>query len=112
VTPLGENFCSSSSVPVPPVVHISELCLAGGTTPYHFVELEGKPGTSLGGLSLVFFSGKEGKVHASVPLRGTVGATGLFVFALDRAHGHGEADGTNLACGLSSNKWDGGGCMV
>nr|XP_009937517.1 PREDICTED: uncharacterized protein LOC104333682 [Opisthocomus hoazin] len=93
VTPLGENFCSSSSVPVPPVVHISELCLAGGTTPYHFVELEGKPGTSLGGLSLVFFSGKEGKVHASVPLRGTVGATGLFVFALDRAHGH---DGTNL----------------
>ncbi|XP_074014867.1 uncharacterized protein [Numenius arquata] len=93
VTPLGENFCSSSSALVPPAVRISELCLAKSTTPYLFIELEGKPGTSLGGLSLVFFSGKEDKVHASIPLRGTVGATGLFVFALDGGHGH---DGTNL----------------
>ncbi|KFP47207.1 hypothetical protein N323_06245, partial [Cathartes aura] len=92
VTPLGENFCSSSSAPVPPAVRISELCLASGTTPYRFVELEGKPGTSLRGLSLVFL-GKEGKARASIPLRGTVGATGLFVFALDGQHRH---DGTNL----------------
>ncbi|XP_065500927.1 uncharacterized protein LOC135994349 isoform X1 [Caloenas nicobarica] len=91
VTPLGENFCSSSSAPVPPAILISELCLAGGTNPDRFVELEGKPGTSLGGLSLVFFSGKEGRAHASVPLRGTIGATGLFVFALDGGH-----DGTDL----------------
>lgn len=108
MTPLGENFCSSSSALVPPAIRISELCLAGSTTPYRFVELEGKPGTSLGGLSLVFFSGKEGKAHASVPLRGTVGPTGLFVFALDGGHGHGEADGTDRACDLSSNKWAGG----
>ncbi|KFZ50930.1 hypothetical protein N321_01123, partial [Antrostomus carolinensis] len=93
VTPLGENFCSSSSAVVPPAVHISELCLASGTIPYCFIELEGKPGTSLGGLSLVFFSGKEGKARASIPLRGTIGATGLFIFALDGGHGH---DGTNL----------------
>ncbi|XP_040446634.1 uncharacterized protein LOC121086673 [Falco naumanni] len=93
VTPLGENFCSSFSVPVPPAVSISELCLAGSSTPYRFVELEGKPGSSLAGLSLVFFSGKEGKARASVPLKGTIGATGLFVFALDGEHGH---DGTNL----------------
>lgn len=108
VTPLGENFCSSSSALVPPAVHISELCLAGSTAPYRFVELEGKPGASLGGLSLIFFSGKKGKAHVSVPLRGTIGATGLFVFALDGGQGHGEADGTDLACGLSSNKWAGG----
>ena len=107
VTPLGENFCSSSSAPVPPAVRISELCLAGGTTPYRFVELEGKPGTSLRGLSLVFL-GKEGKARASIPLRGTVGATGQFVFALDGQHRHGEADGTDLARGLSSKKWAGG----
>ncbi|XP_014814167.1 PREDICTED: uncharacterized protein LOC106897803 isoform X2 [Calidris pugnax] len=93
VTPLGENFCSSSSALVLPAVRISELCLAKSTTPYHFIELEGKPGTSLGGLSLVFLSGKEDKVYASIPLRGTIGATGLFVFALDRGDGH---DGTNL----------------
>ncbi|XP_068276378.1 uncharacterized protein [Nyctibius grandis] len=93
VTPLGENFCSSSSGLIPPAVRISELCLAGGTTPCPFVELEGKPGTSLGELSLVFFSGKEGKAHATIPLRGTIGASGLFVFALDGGHGH---DGTNL----------------
>ncbi|XP_074961961.1 uncharacterized protein LOC142062812 isoform X1 [Phalacrocorax aristotelis] len=105
VTPLGENFCSSSSALVPPAVRISELCLAGGTNPYRFVELEGKPGTSLGGLSLVFFSGKEGKAQASISLKGTIGATGLFVFVLDGGHGHGEADGTALPCGLSSNKW-------
>ncbi|XP_054699285.1 uncharacterized protein LOC129213385 isoform X1 [Grus americana] len=93
VTPLGENFCSSSSALGPPAIGISELCLAGGATPYRFVELEGKPGTILGGLSLVFFSDKEGKACASIPLRGTIGATGLFVFALDGGHGH---DGTNL----------------
>ncbi|KAF1537575.1 hypothetical protein FQV20_0013663, partial [Eudyptula albosignata] len=92
VTPLRENFCSSSSALVPPAVRISELCLAGGATPFGFVELEGKPGTSLRGLSLVFL-GKEGKAHASVPLRGTIGVTGLFMFALDGGHGH---DGTNL----------------
>ncbi|KAF1417084.1 hypothetical protein FQV23_0016462, partial [Spheniscus humboldti] len=92
VTPLRENFCSSSSALVPPAVRISELCLAGGTIPFGFVELEGKPGTSLRGLSLVFL-GKEGKAHASVPLRGTIGVTGLFMFALDGGHGH---DGTNL----------------
>lgn len=99
VTPLGENFCSSSSAPAPPAVRISELCLAGGATSHRFVELEGKPGTSLGGLSLVFFSGKGGKARASVPLRGTVGPAGLFVLALDGGHGHGEADGTDLARG-------------
>ncbi|KFV02029.1 hypothetical protein N340_11204, partial [Tauraco erythrolophus] len=93
VTPLRENLCSRTSALGPPAVRISELCLASRVTPCGFVELEGKPGTSLGGLSLVFFSGKEGKVHASVPLRGTVGTTGLFVFALDGGHGH---DGTNL----------------
>ncbi|XP_074697378.1 uncharacterized protein LOC141930445 isoform X1 [Strix aluco] len=93
VTPLGENFCSSSSALVPPAIHISELCLASSTTPHRFVELEGMPGTSLGGLSLVFFSGKEGEARASIPLKGTIGATGLFVFALDGGHGH---DGTNL----------------
>ncbi|KFW67243.1 hypothetical protein AS28_11608, partial [Pygoscelis adeliae] len=92
VTPLRENFCSGSSALVPPAIRISELCLAGGTTPFRFVELEGKPGTSLRGLSLVFL-GKEGKAHASVPLRGTIGVTGLFMFALDGGHGH---DGTNL----------------
>lgn len=105
VTPLSENFCSSSSAPVPSAILISELCLAGGTNPDRFVELEGKPGASLGGLSLVFFSGKEAKAQASVPLRGTIGATGLFVFALDG--GHGEADGMDPVCGLSSNKWAG-----
>lgn len=93
VTPLGENSCSSSSAPVPPAIRISELGLAGSTTPHRFVELEGKPGTSLGGLSLVFFLGKEGKARASIPLRGIIGATGLFTFALDGGHGHGEADG-------------------
>ncbi|KAM6249820.1 uncharacterized protein LJ264_009628 isoform 1-T2 [Porphyrio hochstetteri] len=93
VTPLGENFCGSSSALGPPAVRISELCLAGGAPSSRFIELEGKPGTSLVGLSLVFFSGKEGKAHASIPLSGTVGATGLFVFALDGGHGH---DGTNL----------------
>lgn len=92
VTPLGENSCSSSLAPVPPAIRISELCLAGSATPHRFVELEGKPGTSLGGLSLVFL-GKEGKARASIPLRGIIGATGLFTFALDGGHGH---DGTNL----------------
>ncbi|XP_039416361.1 uncharacterized protein LOC104684914 isoform X2 [Corvus cornix cornix] len=93
VTPLGENFCSSSTVLGGPVIRISELCLASGAAHIRFVELEGKPGTSLGGLSLVFFSGKEGKAQASIPLQGTVGATGLLVFVLDGEHGH---DGTNL----------------
>ncbi|XP_031981993.1 uncharacterized protein LOC116452021 isoform X1 [Corvus moneduloides] len=93
VTPLGENFCSSSTVPGGPVIRISELCLASSAAHIRFVELEGKPGTSLGGLSLVFFSGKEGKAQASIPLQGTVGATGLLVFVLDGEHGH---DGTNL----------------
>ncbi|KAM6054679.1 uncharacterized protein VSU04_010845 isoform 2-T2 [Chlamydotis macqueenii] len=93
VTPLAENVCSISSVLVRPAVRISELCLAGGAAPYRFAELEGKPGASLGGFSLVVFSGKEGKALTSVPLRGTIGATGLFVFALDRGHG---LDGTNL----------------
>ncbi|XP_041893244.1 uncharacterized protein LOC121668944 isoform X2 [Corvus kubaryi] len=93
VTPLGENFCSSSTVLGGPVIRISELCLASGAAHIRFVELEGKPGTSLRGLSLVFFSGKEGKAQASIPLQGTVGATGLLVFVLDGEHGH---DGTNL----------------
>ncbi|XP_063270194.1 uncharacterized protein LOC134559406 [Prinia subflava] len=93
VTPLRENFCSSSTVPNPPAVRISELCLASGPAHNCFVELEGKPGTSLRGLSLVFFSGKEGKAYANIPLQGTFGATGLLVFVLDGEHGH---DGTNL----------------
>ncbi|RMC17928.1 hypothetical protein DUI87_05597 [Hirundo rustica rustica] len=62
VTPLGEN-CSSSTVLSPPAVRISELCLASGSAHIRCVELEGKPGTSLRGLSLVFFSGKEGKLE-------------------------------------------------
>lgn len=96
VTPLQENLCSSSTVPGPPAIRISELCLASGAAHIRFVELEGKPGTSLGGLSLVFFSGKEGKAHASIPLEGTIGATGLLVFVLDGEHGHGKSDRMDL----------------
>lgn len=80
-TPLGENLCSSSMVPGPPAICISKLCLASCHTRICFMELEGKPGTSLRGLSLVFFSGK-GKAHASIPLQGTVGVTVLLVFVL------------------------------
>lgn len=71
------------------------------------MELEGKPGTSLRGLSWVFFSGKEGKAYASVPLQGTLGATGLLMFVLDGEHGHGEPDEMGLVWGLSSNTWAG-----
>ncbi|KFQ46834.1 hypothetical protein N333_12849, partial [Nestor notabilis] len=93
VTPLRENLCGSSSVLVPPAVRISELCLGGSTAHCRFVELEGMPGTSLAGLSLVVFSGKEGRALASITLSGTIGATGLLVFALEGGHGH---DGANL----------------
>ncbi|XP_050173787.1 uncharacterized protein LOC126641301 [Myiozetetes cayanensis] len=99
VTPLGENLCGSSSVPVPPAVRISELCLPSG-----FVELEGEPGTGLAGLNLVFFSEKEGEARASVPLQGTIGATGLLVLVLDGEHGQGEGE-ADLAWGLTSKKW-------
>lgn len=91
----------------PPAIHISELCLACGTAHIGFVELEGKPSSSLRGLSLVFFSGKEGKAHAIIPLQGSVGTTGLLVFVLDGEHGYGESDRMDLVWGLSSNTWAG-----
>ncbi|XP_010009448.1 PREDICTED: uncharacterized protein LOC104403104 [Nestor notabilis] len=103
VTPLRENLCGSSSVLVPPAVRISELCLGGSTAHCRFVELEGMPGTSLAGLSLVVFSGKEGRALASITLSGTIGATGLLVFALEGGHGHGEADGLDLALKVQPN---------
>ncbi|KAG6922066.1 hypothetical protein G0U57_003950 [Chelydra serpentina] len=83
ITPFRENACANSSAPSPtaPSLLINELSLANSTTPYQFIELKGKPGATLGGYTLVFFSGQDGKAYASIPLQGTFGATGLFVIA-------------------------------
>ncbi|XP_067407540.1 uncharacterized protein [Emydura macquarii macquarii] len=83
ITPFGENVCTNSSAPSPstPSVLINELSLGNTTTPYQFIELKGKPGATLGGYTLVLFSGQDGKAYASIPLKGTVGTTGLFVIA-------------------------------
>ncbi|XP_053898659.1 uncharacterized protein LOC128844737 isoform X3 [Malaclemys terrapin pileata] len=83
ITPFGENACANSSAPSPtvPSLLINELSLANSTAPYQFIELKGKPGATLGGYTLVFFSGQDGKAYASIPLQGTFGATGLFVIA-------------------------------
>nr|XP_013795383.1 PREDICTED: uncharacterized protein LOC106482364 isoform X1 [Apteryx mantelli mantelli]XP_013795384.1 PREDICTED: uncharacterized protein LOC106482364 isoform X2 [Apteryx mantelli mantelli] len=92
MTPLGENSCSNSSALLPSnsAILINELCLLNSTAPYCFIELKGKPGASLKGHSLVFFSEKEGKMYASIPLWGTFGVTGLFVFTPDRGPKHDE----------------------
>ncbi|XP_064376726.1 uncharacterized protein LOC112983371 [Dromaius novaehollandiae] len=91
-TPLGENSCSDSSALLPgdSAVLINELGLVNSTATYRFVELRGKPGASLKGHSLVFFSEKEGKMSASIPLWGTFGVTGLFVFTPERGPKHDE----------------------
>uniref|UniRef100_A0A8C8R789 LTD domain-containing protein n=1 Tax=Pelusios castaneus TaxID=367368 RepID=A0A8C8R789_9SAUR len=83
ITPFGENVCtnSSASSPSTPSILINELSLANGTTSYQFIELKGKPGTTLRGYTVVLFSGQDGKAYASIPLQGTIGATGLFVMA-------------------------------
>ena len=86
MTPLRENACSSPSTPSPPIIRINELGLAGGGT-VRFVELEGRPGTSLAGLSLIVFKGQEGKVQHSILLRGSIGASGLLLLGGE----HGEA---------------------
>ncbi|XP_042691309.1 uncharacterized protein LOC122169313 [Centrocercus urophasianus] len=89
MTPLEENACSSPSAPSTATIRINELGLAGGGT-VHFVELEGQPGASLAGLSLLVFKGQEGKVQRSITLRGSIGASGLLL--LGSEHG-----GTELA---------------
>lgn len=86
MTPLRENACSSPFAPSPPIIRINELGLAGGGT-VRFVELEGRPGTSLAGLSLIVFKGQEGKVQHSILLRGSIGASGLLLLGGE----HGEA---------------------
>lgn len=88
MTPLRENACSSPFGPSPPTIRINELGLAGGGT-VRFVELEGRPGTSLAGLSLIVFKGQEGKVQHSILLRGSIGASGLLLLG-------GEHGGTEL----------------
>ncbi|XP_006015640.1 uncharacterized protein LOC102373025 [Alligator sinensis] len=83
ITPFRENNCTNSSVlpsSIPPIL-INELSLTNSTIPYQFIELKGKPGASLGGYSLVFFSGIDGKAYSSIPLKGTFRNTGLFVIA-------------------------------
>ncbi|XP_068765233.1 uncharacterized protein [Struthio camelus] len=92
MTPLQENSCSNSSALLPSdsAILINELCLVNSTAPYPFIELKGKPGASLKGHSLVFFSEKEGKTYASIPLWGTFGVTGLFVVTLDGGPKHDE----------------------
>ncbi|XP_074867282.1 uncharacterized protein LOC142021895 isoform X2 [Carettochelys insculpta] len=81
ITPFRENICTNSSPPSPstPTFRINELILANGTT--LLIELKGKPGATLEGCTLVFFSGQDGRAYASIPLQGTFGATGLFVIA-------------------------------
>uniref|UniRef100_A0A8B9IGK7 LTD domain-containing protein n=1 Tax=Anser cygnoides TaxID=8845 RepID=A0A8B9IGK7_ANSCY len=88
MTPLGENSCGGPHVPSLPAVRISELGLAGGGAS-GFVELQGLPGTSLDGLSLVIFTSQEGAAHGSVPLSGNLGASGLLLLG-------GGNDGTKL----------------
>lgn len=78
MTPLGENSCGSPHVPSLPAVRISELGLAGSGAG-GFVELQGPPGTSLDGLSLVIFTSQEGAAHGSVPLGGNLSASGLLL---------------------------------
>ncbi|CAM5087099.1 unnamed protein product [Natator depressus] len=83
ITPFGENACTNSSAPSPtaPSLLINELSMTNSTASYQFIELKGKPGATLGGYTLVFFSGQDGKAYASIPLQGTFGTTGLFVIA-------------------------------
>eukprot|EP00075_Anas_platyrhynchos_P002907 XP_005025964.2 uncharacterized protein LOC101800187 [Anas platyrhynchos] len=88
MTPLGENSCGSPHVPSLPAVRISELGLAGSRAG-GFVELQGPPGTSLDGLSLVIFTSQEGAAHGSVPLGGNLSASGLLLLG-------GRNDGTKL----------------
>lgn len=78
MTPLGENSCGGPHVPSLPAVRISELGLAGSRAG-GFVELQGPPGTSLDGLSLVIFTSQEGAAHGSVPLGGNLSASGLLL---------------------------------
>lgn len=86
MTPLKENACSSPSAPSTATIRINELGLAGGGT-VHFMELEGQPGASLAGLSLLVFTGQEGKVQRSITLKGSIGASGLLLLGSE----HGEA---------------------
>uniref|UniRef100_A0A8D0HLD4 LTD domain-containing protein n=2 Tax=Sphenodon punctatus TaxID=8508 RepID=A0A8D0HLD4_SPHPU len=85
ITPLKENAClppgASTSPPTPSTLVINELGLTNSTILYQFIELKGKPGTSLAGYILAFFSGQDSKAYASIPLRGTFGNEGLFVIA-------------------------------
>ncbi|OXB72734.1 UNVERIFIED_CONTAM: hypothetical protein H355_009915 [Colinus virginianus] len=78
MTPLRENACGGPSTPSPPAIRINELGLVGSGT-IRFVELEGQPGASLAGLILLIFEGQGGKVQRSIPLRGSLGASGLLL---------------------------------
>lgn len=95
MTPLKENACSSPSAPSTATIRINELGLAGGGT-VHFMELEGQPGASLAGLSLLVFKGQEGKVQRSITLKGSIGASRLLLLGSE----HGEAGSVHSGAGI------------
>ncbi|XP_066465567.1 uncharacterized protein [Tiliqua scincoides] len=85
ITPFRANACpaldsnSTEETAHNHSVAINELGLAGGTVPFQFIELKGKPSASLKGYELRLFSGDDARSYARIPLQGTFGSNGLFV---------------------------------
>lgn len=61
-----------------------------------FVELAGDPGTALDGFRLEGVNGADGRVYLTVPLAGTIPASGLFVVADDAGGGTTAVAGADL----------------
>ncbi|CAH2307654.1 glycerol-3-phosphate dehydrogenase [Pelobates cultripes] len=96
ITPLADNDCTtirpslhpqmtSSSVVTsgtPVSLMISEVGVLTGSEPYNFIELKGRPGTRVHGITLVLYD-MDGKVYDRFGLEGFLGLNGFYVISLN-----------------------------
>ncbi|KAH0631852.1 hypothetical protein JD844_019734 [Phrynosoma platyrhinos] len=92
ITPFQENACLSLDLnSTEEILHshsiiINELGMDNNSILYQFVELKGKPGASLKGYTLKFFSGHNTQPYSSIPLQGTFGDNGLDPSSQQHSH--------------------------
>ncbi|XP_062999286.1 uncharacterized protein LOC134410117 [Elgaria multicarinata webbii] len=97
LTPFRENACpplgsnSTGETPHQHSVVINELDMANTSIVHRFIELKGKPGTSLEGYRLVFFAKPNVVPYANIQLEGTFGSNGLFLLLPEGQSRPGEA---------------------
>ncbi|HKK13346.1 MAG TPA: hypothetical protein VKA14_01660 [Gammaproteobacteria bacterium] len=81
----SSHACAAAAYPQTPMIAELLADATGSDSGHAFVELFGRPGASLAGLSLVGVNGSTGSDYKTTALEGAIPADGVFVVADDDA---------------------------